>query len=486
MKEQQFVDLVIKNGYVITIDAERNVFTSGFVAVQDGKIVATGTMEDCTYYRGAEEIDAKGFVVMPGLINSHTHLVQACIKGMYEGGGFVENVYGFYFPMTGRCDEQRSYDNVRMTLLELVKGGVTTTADDHFTHLHKDSIDGVIRAVQDSGMRAHVCRLVNNDPELIPEGFREEMKEGLAEVERVRKAYSSDFIKVGTGPIGIGYVKSEAELLEIKEYVDDVSCTFSIHAPSARDREILPKRGWSGGSFEYLDKFGLLTERVLAPHAQRVSEREIVLMAERGVRVAPCPDMDMALTDFNLAPYLKAGIKVGLGLDGPVVANHQNLWAAMKAALVGHRIADRHREKLDADPLFYRYPVTRVGVIGPQFGTPELALELGTLGGAKALGWEDKIGSLEAGKRADIILIDTNRPYLNPRGRLVTLLVFAGNPDMVDTVIINGRVIVRNGKHQLWDEEEVIARANELQATLAKEANTEHFIPLQGSTWNYI
>jgi 5-methylthioadenosine/S-adenosylhomocysteine deaminase len=482
MQEHTQVDLLIRNGYVITMDQDRNVFTKGYVAIQDGKITAVGKDEDCAY-TAREEIDANGFVVMPGLVNSHTHLVQSSIKGMAEGTDFVERVYGYYFPMTGRCDEQRSYDAARMTLLELVKGGVTTTADDHFTHFHKDSIDGVLRAVLDGGMRAHSCRLVNNDPDLMPEGYREEIAAGLQEVDRVRSKYVSDFIKIGTGPIGIGYVTSEKELLEIKEYVDAVGCTFSIHAPSARDREILPKRGWDGGSFEYLDHVGLLTEKVLAPHAQRVSSREIELMGERGIRVAPCPDMDFTFAEYTLAPFLKAGVKVGIGIDGPVIANHQNLWTEIRATLIGHRVHDMYRKNQEFDPEYYRYPRTGFNL---QFGTPEMALELATLGGARALGWDREIGSLETGKFADLILIDTDKPYLNPRGRLVTLLVFAGNPEMVDTVIINGKVVVRGGKHQIWDEAEVVRCANELQQTLVKEAGVEHFMPLRGSTWNYV
>jgi 5-methylthioadenosine/S-adenosylhomocysteine deaminase len=115
-----------------------------------------------------------------------------------------------------------------------------------------------------------------------------------------------------------------------------------------------------------------------------------------------------------------------------------------------------------------------------------MALEKGTLGSAQALAWDDKIGTLDVGKWADVIVLDPNYPSINPRGRLVTLLVFAGDPDMVDTVIIGGRVVVRHRKHQIWDEEEVVAKANEQQKRLAKAAGTERFMPLKGSRWNYV
>ncbi len=489
------VDLLVKNGYVITIDKDGNVFTNGFVAVKDKKVLATGPMTACNF-AGKEEIDAKGGVVMPGLVNSHAHLVQTCIKGMAEGTEFMERFLGFYLPMTGLENEQSSYENVRMTLLEYVKGGITTTSDDHFTNVHKDSIDGVIRAINEGGMRGHVTRLSDNNPEVVPEKYREEMKDGIKEVQRLQKQHNSDSIRVGVGTIGIGYVTTERDLLELKEFSDATKSTLDIHCASSRDASMLPARGWKDDPYSYLDHIGFWSQYTLMCHSQRVKEPQLKRMKELGVRVTLCPTQG---SNLQFKDYLRYGVKFGLGIDGPVVSYHQNLWQSIRGFLNSQRSVESFSSRVGGQPMpdtwseadyppdIYRYPrpqeAVRLG--GPAFGTPEMALEKGTLGSAQALAWEDKIGTLDVGKWADLIILDPNYPSINPRGRIVALLVFAGDPDMVDTVIIGGRVVVRHRKHQIWDEEEVVAKANEQQRRLAKEAGTERFMPLKGSRWHY-
>lgn len=490
------VDLLIKNGFVITIDRDGNVFTNGFVAVHEKKILAVGPMTACAY-AGKEEIDAKGGAVMPGLVNSHAHLVQTSIKGMGEGTEFMERFLGFYLPMTGPQDERSSYENVRMTLLEYVKGGITTTADDQFTNIHKDSIEGVIRAINEGGMRGHITRLSNTNPEVVPPEYREEIADGLRETERLQKRYNSDSIRIGAGTIGIGYVNTERELMELKEFSDATNSTLDIHAASSRDLAMLPARGWTDDAYSYLDQIGFWSKHTLMAHSQNIKPPQLERMRELGVRVTLCPTRSYP-RDFT--PFLKYHIKWGLGLDGAVACIKQDMWNAMRGYINTQRMFDSmrsaswdwrpgvERPTYEADPEFYRFPkhTEAVQFGGPTFGTGEMALERGTLGSAQALGWDDKIGTLEVGKWADVIVIDPDYPALNPRGVLVTLLVHAGDPDMVDTVIIGGRVVVRHRRHQIWDEEEVIAKANEQQRWLATVAKAERFMHPRGSRWKYV
>ena len=136
---------------VVSMDVERNVFTNGYVAITDGLIVSVGDAKRCDYV-GTEELGGEGHIIIPGLVNVHGHLVQGCMRGMAEGTTFEDRFFGFYYPMTGACDEERSYISAMPPILDLVRRGVTTTADDHFTHVHKDSVDGVLRAVRDAGI----------------------------------------------------------------------------------------------------------------------------------------------------------------------------------------------------------------------------------------------------------------------------------------------------------------------------------------------
>ena len=129
-------------GMVVTMDAGRRVFLDGYVAVRGSRIVGAGRWVDCPF-TAPEVLGGDGHIVMPGLVNVHAHLVQGCIRGMAEGTTFEERLFGFYYPMTGACDEERSYASAMPPLLDLIRRGVTTTADDHFTHVHRRSIDGV-------------------------------------------------------------------------------------------------------------------------------------------------------------------------------------------------------------------------------------------------------------------------------------------------------------------------------------------------------
>ena len=142
----------ILRGTLITMDADRKVYMDGYVAISNGTIVSVGKSEDCEY-KGDEEFGGDGHIVLPGLVNVHSHLIQGCMRGMADGTTYEERLFGFYYPMTGACDEERSYHSSMPPILDLILAGVTTTADDHFTHLHKRSIDGVLAAVKDAGIR---------------------------------------------------------------------------------------------------------------------------------------------------------------------------------------------------------------------------------------------------------------------------------------------------------------------------------------------
>ena len=193
---------------VVSMDVERNVFTNGYVAITDGLIVSVGDAKRCEYV-GTEELGGEGHIIIPGLVNVHGHLVQGCMRGMAEGTTFEDRFFGFYYPMTGACDEERSYISAMPPILDLVRRGVTTTADDHFNHVHKDSVDGVLRAVRDAGIRCRMARLTINDKDAVPEPFREDLDTALSETERVKKKWENDSITVTASTIGITYCEPD-------------------------------------------------------------------------------------------------------------------------------------------------------------------------------------------------------------------------------------------------------------------------------------
>src|SRR5215831_1023575 len=160
MEAELSCDVLIRGGTVITMDRERRAFLNGYVAISDGRVVSVGRESECRYRATGETVAGSQYLILPGLVNTHAHLVQGCIRGMADGTTFEERLFGFYYPMTAACDEERSYTSAMPAILELAKNGVTTSVDDHFTNRHRRSADGVIRAAMDAGIRLRMARLI--------------------------------------------------------------------------------------------------------------------------------------------------------------------------------------------------------------------------------------------------------------------------------------------------------------------------------------
>lgn len=463
-------------GTVFTMDEARRVYSDGFVAVDEGRIVGVGSADQCEY-ASQDEVGGDGHLVFPGLVNVHSHLVQGCIRGMAEGTTFMERLFGFYYPMTGACDEERSYDSAMPPLLDMVRRGVTTTADDHFTHVHKRSIDGVLAAVRDSGMRCRMARLTLNDKDAVPDGFREDLDTGLAETERVKSAWEDDRITVTASTIGISYCEPE-QLKALWQWTIDNDRQFDIHAPAIMDTKFLAqRRGWEGGSFEWLDQEGMLGPNLISAHSQNLRPGEAELIRDRGAAIALVPDMEqvLGLVSFDARQFLDNDVTCGLGLDGPVVAYGHDLWTALRSFLTAQRLGDEHRRRsADADVSWTGDEVL--------YGSAEQALELATIGGAKALMMEDRIGSLEAGKEADVLIVDRRgETHLSPPAALIPNLVYGNGPstDAIRRVMIGGQTVVENGEHLGIDRREAVHRSDRLQDTLLDEVDARRFVRMR-------
>lgn len=472
-------DTLVKGGTVITMDGAKRVFLGGYIAISDGKVVGVGRDSECPYRATEETVSGTQYLVLPGLVNTHAHLVQGCIRSMADGTTFEERLFGFYYPMTSACDEERAYTSSLPPILELAKNGVTTTVDDHFTNRHKRSADGVIRAGIDTGVRMRMARLIINDPTTVPEDCRETADEGLREVDRMLREYRDvPTVTIATGPIGITYVK-EGELKPIWEYTAANGLQFDIHAPAFMDRKYLASRGWEGGSFEYLDELGILGPNVISAHSQVIRENEYDLIARRGATVALVPDMEafLGLVEFDARNFLDRDVACGIGLDGCVVSYHHNLWYSARQMVQNQRMHDKHELRMHG-----RTPSEEV------FGNAELALEVATIGGARALGMEDRIGSLEAGKEADLVVIDTTRAlHLSSPAAIVASLVYGGgsNTEFVKYVYVGGRKIINDGIPVKVDVAKAVEDANELQAELLEETGATRFVR-KSTRWTWI
>lgn len=485
-------DILIRGAYVITMDNQRRVFTNGYVAIKDGKIAGVGQDKDCNF-EAKDTISGSGFLVMPGLVNGHNHLVQ--VNGRGQGGeapppaaqrrppadedapGRMDAMVRGRYLESIHWTEERTYNIVRAHLLDMLKGGTIATHDQQFSNYNKNSIDGTLRAIHDSGMRAFVARALVNSPDILPEEAREDADSCLKEVERLRKRWNSSRIEVVPSPTGVSYVRSADDIVALHKGAKAMGSRFEMELAGNDGPATMKKIGWKGGVIEWLDSLGVLDDKLLGDKGHLLQDQEYKLWKDRGIRVCMVPMLRIGDgTGLPADKFVDLGILPGIGTDG-MVTPCSGMWPAMRYVLQAQRLRDQ-----------------RLKIRRPEgaWGYPELMLEMATRGGAWALFMDDRTGSLEVGKEGDCILINTRRPYLSPHvngTRLVTSLVTYGESDMVDTVIVAGKVLVRNRKCVVWDEEEVVNTAEKTLAAIQKDVGRQPSFRTPGTTvrgWTYL
>ena len=484
-------DTLIRGAYVMTMDDERRVYTDGYLAIREGKIVGVGRDSECTF-RGGETIDGSGLVVMPGLINAHNHLVQVAGRGRGDDPrrpgvrpspgrddmkARMRNLVGGMIAEAVHWDEDRTYNMVRLHLLALLKAGTIGTHDQHFTNVNKRSIDGVLRAIDDSGMRALVARGTANHPDVLPQDLREDPEVGLQEVERLRSRWNSSRINVVPSPVAVAYIASGDDIVKMKRGAEAMGAQFEMELGGNTGHMVMEEIGWDGGVIEYLDDLGVLDETVLGDKGHLLQDQEYQLWKDRGMKVCMVPTL--RITDGTGLPadkFTDVGILPGLGTDSMVTPS--GLWRVMRLVIYAQQMKDRRVGVRRAEP----------------WGYSERVLEMATRGGAWALFMDDRTGSLEVGKDGDCILIDARRPYLRPHAegrRIVSDLVWSGESDMVDSVMVAGKFLLRNRECLIWDEHEVVETAEKTLTSLNKDTGGDQRLPLRvpGQTvrgWKYL
>jgi 5-methylthioadenosine/S-adenosylhomocysteine deaminase len=462
-------------GIVITVDPERRVFTNGYVAVKDGKIVDVGAASDNNWTATKETVKGE-YVIMPGLVNTHAHLVQGNIRGMAEGTTFEERLFGFYFPMMAACDsEEEAYTSAMAPILEMVRSGITTTQDAHFAHVNKRSIDGVLHAIKDVGIRIRSTRQLVNDSETSPEAFHEDAETGLRETERVKAEWESDRIRVTTGPLGIAYVQFD-DIQPLFDWTKAHNTQFDLHIPTYMDGKFLGQRGWDRGSYDWLYTHGMMDENTLLVGGGRAREGEHDLIAKSKAAISVHADVIMMGGQSEVRDLMEKGVTVALGIDGPVIAYQQNLWYLIRHVTAIQRLADRL-----ANPGGGFEPLN-------QFGGPETALEMATILGAKALRWDTEIGSLEVGKQADLLVIDLSEAvHLTPHAALINNLVYCAgaNQEVIKHVFVSGNKVVSDGHVVNVDVRDAVSKSNAQQLRHLEKTGATKWIN-KSTHWTWV
>jgi len=431
------VDVLISGGIVITMDEQERVIPNGAVAVRGSKLHMVGTKEEVERVVHPEgTIDAAGAVILPGLVNAHTHAAMTLFRGLADDIP-LKPWLGKIWPLELKY---ATAENVvlgsKLAFAEMISGG-TTTAADMYWHFYEAA-----EAAKQVGFRLFTGTVALDamDGET-PESLGKNMR---VFVDR----YKGESLVVPCVQVHGTYTVSEETLLIAKEAAHESGAVFVTHASETRQEveESLAQHGMT--PVKYLDAIGLLNSKTLLAHCVYLDDDEISLLAHRGTSTVHCPSSNLKLGSgiARVSDLLKAGVNVAIGTDGAASNNDLNMWEEM-------RLAALLQKGVHLDPTVL--PANQV-------------LKMATIGGARALNLGDEIGSLEPGKRADLILVDLNSLNLTPMYDVVSHLVYAANAHDVCMTMIDGKIVYRNRELMTIDVEGIKTDTRKLSLEMAQ------------------
>ena len=445
-------DLVLTGGTVVTMDAQRRMFAPGYVSIRNGIIEGTGPA-GAAPAAAARTLDAAGKVVLPGFINTHTHLFQTLLKGPGDDRKLEEWFRNVVGPASSELTEEDCYHAALAGCMEAIRSGTTTVKDFMYAHPRPKLSDAVVTAMLDTGVRGVFVRgYIDHGEEYgVPPALIQPTDEVLADCERVARRYhgAAGRIHVRFGPCMIWSCSSDG-LRATQRLADDLGVELTMHIAETPFSVENSLQRFGVGDLAFLERIGFLDSPTLAVHCVHLTARDLRILKARGVTVSHNPTSNMYLAS-GVAPVpqmLMAGIAVGLATDGPASNNNQNMIQALKFGALLHK----------------------VHTLDPTAITAEQALEMATIGAAKALGISGEVGSLEPGKRADVIVLNLRNVFASPLHHPVSSLVYAAVGSEVETVIIDGRVVMDDGRIQTADEPGALRDAQRAAEQLLERA----------------
>jgi 5-methylthioadenosine/S-adenosylhomocysteine deaminase len=428
------VDILIAGGTVLTVDHHDLKIESGAIAVDQDTIVALGRKEDILpEYWGRLTMDVPDSIIMPGLVNAHTHAAMTCFRGIADDMELMDWLNDYIFPAEARnVDPELAYWGSMLACAEMIKSGTTTFSDMYIFE------EETAKAAKKAGMRCLLGEVLFD----FPSPSFKTSAEGLACTEKLIRKWADDsLINIMVEPHSL-YTCSPELLKASKALADRYHVPLATHflENKAEAKQLKEKFGQRATTF--LRDIGLLDDRFIAFHGVLMDEEDIRLFADHGCKVVHNPESNMKLAS-GVAPVstmLEHGIVVGLGTDGCASNNNLDMFEEMDTAAKLEKSA-----RLD-----------------PTVMSARTVIRMATRNGAKTLGLDSLVGTLEVGKKADLCIIDMNRPHLTPLYNEYSHLVYAVNGADVDTVLINGKVVMRDRKLLTIDEDEAMGRVREI------------------------
>ena len=425
-------DILVTNGTVLTLDADTTEIINGAVAIGQDAITAVGPANEFGDWSISRVIDARGGIIMPGLVNSHTHAAMTCFRGLADDLQLMTWLNDHIFPAEAKLDDQKVYAGALLACAEMILSGTTSFCDMYLFE------DAVARAAKKAGVRAVVGEVLYdfNSPNYGP------IKNGFKYTQKLIDTWQNDpLVTIAVEPHST-YLCAPQLLKKAFKLTQSFNLPLVIHLAESKSEINQIKERYNRTPVEHLAGLGVLAPNVLGCHCVELTDNDIRLLQRFDVKVAHNAESNMKLAS-GVAPIprlINEGICVGMGTDGCASNNDLDLFLEMDS------VAKLHKAK----------------TLDPTVMDALTVLKMATINGARALGLDQTIGSLETGKKADLIIIDTNKPHLTPMYNPVSHLVYAAMGSDVTTSIINGQVVMENGLLKTMDIKAIIDDVNKI------------------------
>ena len=439
------MDLLFKNAVIVTVNPEREIFYHGAMAVDQGRIVAVGDETDVLRAHPTAEtvMDLDGKVIFPGFINTHNHLFQTLLKGLGDDMVLSDWLSTMTFPAAQFLEPGDTYYAAMLGCMEGVRSGMTTQLDYMYPHPREGLDDGILRAFKELKIRGIFGRgCMNTGEEFgVCPAIMQDMKTIEADLVHLFDTYhntENGRIQVWAAPAAL-WSNDEKNLKMLWDVVNSYGSGLTVHVSETPfDRASTAKLHGAEGT-ECLEKLGILGPNVLMVHCVHLTHEDIHRAARHDLKVSHNPVSNMYLSS-GIAPIpemLAAGVTVGLGVDGAASNNGQDMLELMKATAL----------------------LQKVGTLDPTSITAEKVLEMATIDGARAVGLEKEIGSLEVGKKADFVIFN---PFRNPKAvpmhNPVSTLVYSSTMENIESVAVDGEFVLLDGAFTMLDDEQKLLR----------------------------
>lgn len=441
--------LLIKNGTIVTMNNDRDIF-KGDILIQDNKITK---VEDNINIAVDDVIDSKDKIIIPGLIQTHIHLTQTLLRGQADDLELLDWLKKRVWPLEGSHTKESNYISAKLGIAELIKGGTTSIIDMETVNY----TDEAIKAIYESGFRALVGKCMMDYGEGVEETLIENTEKSISESVSLLKKWH----KKGNGRIQYAFAPrfvvscSEELLIRVRDLAKKYDVMIHTHASENKGEIDLVKRDRGMRNITYLHKLGLTGEKLILAHCIWLNEDEMKILANTGTKVAHCPNSNLKLASgiAKIPELLEMGVNVSIGADGAPCNNNLDMFDEMRSAALIQKARILDPTKMPANKVF----------------------ELATLGGAKAMCMEDKLGSIEEGKLADLAILNLNKLHCSPSKEtdIISQIVYSAHGSDVETTIVDGKILMLNRKLTTLNEEEIIKEANEV---IVKQIKTSKII----------